>query len=39
MNDVKNNLFKEERSALKNWMKDVLFNKESELVMRLPRQG
>ena len=34
-NDVKYNLSKEKRSALKNWRKDVLFNKESELVMRL----
>ena len=34
-NDVKDNLSEEERSTLKNWRKDVLYNKESELVMRL----
>ena len=30
---------KEERSTLKNWRKDVLFNKEFELVMRLQDKG
>ena len=30
---------KEERNTLKNWRKDVLFNKESELVMRLQDKG
>ena len=34
-NDVKDNVSKEERSALKNYKKHVLFNKESKLVMRL----
>ena len=38
-NDVKYNLSKEEKSALKNWKKDVLFNKESELVIRLQDKG
>ena len=38
-NDVKNNYSKEERRALKNWRKDVLFNRESELVMRLQDKG
>ena len=38
-NDVKNNYSKEERSAFKNWRKDVLFNRESELVMRLQDKG
>ena len=38
-NDVKDNLSKEERSALKNWSKYVLFNKESELVVRLQDKG
>ena len=33
--DVKDNLSKEERSALKNLRKFALFNKESELIMRL----
>ena len=34
-NDTKDKLSEEERSALKNWGKDVLFNKESKLVIRL----
>ena len=38
-NNVKDNLSEEERSALINWRKDVLFNKESEVVMRLPDKG
>ena len=38
-NDVKINYSKEERRALKNWRKDVLFNRESELVMRLQDKG
>ena len=38
-NVVKDNLSEEERSALKNWRKDLLFNKESELVMRLEDKG
>ena len=33
------NLSKEERSALKNYRKDVLFKKESELMMRLQDKG
>ena len=39
LNDVKDNISKEKRSSLKNWRKDVLFNKESELVMRLLGKG
>ena len=35
--DVKDNLFEEEKSE--KWRKDVLFNKESELVMRLQDKG
>ena len=38
-NDVKDNLSEEERSSLKNWRKDVPFNKESELVMWLLGKG
>ena len=33
------NFSKEERSALKNYRKDVLFKKESELMMRLQDKG
>ena len=38
-NDVKDNLSEEEKNAFEKWRKDVLFNKESELEMRLQRQS
>ena len=38
-NDVKDNLSEEETNAFKKWRKDVLFNKESELEIRLQRQS
>ena len=34
-NDVKDKLSEEQRSTLKNWRKNVLFNTESDLVIRL----
>ena len=34
-NNAKDNLSKEERNGLENWRKGILFNKESELLMRL----
>ena len=38
-NGVKDNLSEEERSALKNWRKDVILNKKSESVMRSQEMG